>query len=196
VLAKAVSGGDLSVEFRSTGSDEIGELGAASQQMAEYLTEAAQCAQMLAQGDFSAGFTARSDKDVLGQALVELAQSLRQSTGVLEQIAQGNVNVSVLARADGDQLNVAFVSMIDYLRQRSDDAGRIAAGDLSFDVDVRSSNDAFGMAFAEMVDHLSHRGGRGAAHLRWRSRRVGSCPGRMATNSVSRCGAWLIACVR
>jgi methyl-accepting chemotaxis protein len=81
-------------------NDEVGEVGKSLAKLTEYMTEMAEAAARIANGDLTVQITPKSDQDELGQAFTKMVDHLRSS---VNQIAE---NASSLSAAS-DQLALA-----------------------------------------------------------------------------------------
>ncbi len=97
-FAKEIQLGDLSGRLRLERSDELGQLGAALDTMADSLQQRAELAEAIAEGDLSQDVTLASPKDVLGRALRSMTDRLNdiisQVNAASEQIDSGSGQVS------------------------------------------------------------------------------------------------------
>ena len=122
------------------------------------VTEAADLAERIADGDLTAEAHALATDDELGRlsrATAAMQHYLADMAGVAGEIARGNVAVSVTPRSDRDRFGAAFGEMLGTLRHSVRAAERIAAGDLTVRVTPRSTDDAFGHALARMTGGLT-----------------------------------------
>ncbi len=97
-FAKEIQLGDLSGRLRLERSDELGQLGAALDTMADSLQQRAELAEAIAEGDLTRDVTLASDKDALGRALRSMTDRLNdtisQINAASEQIDSGSGQVS------------------------------------------------------------------------------------------------------
>ncbi len=97
-FAKEIQLGDLSGRLQLERGDELGQLGAALDTMADSLQERAELAEAIADGDLTRDVTLASDKDVLGRALRSMTDRLNdiisQINAASEQIDSGSGQVS------------------------------------------------------------------------------------------------------
>ncbi|HEY5673232.1 MAG TPA: methyl-accepting chemotaxis protein [Malonomonas sp.] len=97
-LASSIRDGDLSQRMNLKSADEIGQLGAALDRMADSLENKASIAEQIARGDLSVEVRLESDKDTLGKAFQQMVASLNQLISRIllagEQIAAGSGEIS------------------------------------------------------------------------------------------------------
>ena len=97
-FAKEIQIGDLSGRLQLERGDELGQLGAALDTMADSLQQRAELAEAIAEGDLTRDVTLASDKDVLGRALRGMTERLNDIIGQInaasEQIDSGSGQVS------------------------------------------------------------------------------------------------------
>ncbi len=97
-LATCIRDGDLSQRMNLKSADEIGQLGAALDRMADSLERKATIAEHIAKGDLSVEVPLESDKDTLGMAFQQMVASLNQLISRIlmagEQIAAGSGEIS------------------------------------------------------------------------------------------------------
>ncbi|WP_029915247.1 methyl-accepting chemotaxis protein [Pelobacter seleniigenes] len=97
-FAKEIQQGDLSGRLHLDRSDELGQLGAALDTMADSLQQRAELAEAIAEGDLSQDVTLASPNDVLGRALRSMTDRLNdiisQINAASEQIDSGSGQVS------------------------------------------------------------------------------------------------------
>lgn len=97
-LATTIKNGDLSQRLHLKTSDEVGQLCAALDRMADSLEGKAAIAQKIAQGDLSMQVPLESDNDILGKAFQQMISSLNQLISRIhlagEQIAAGSGEIS------------------------------------------------------------------------------------------------------
>ncbi|NQZ83777.1 MAG: response regulator, partial [Colwellia sp.] len=91
-------------------------LAAAINQIVENLEETARQADSIAQGDYTAEVTPRSDKDALGKALFLMTQSLREAGEVCDAIAKGDYSLDIQPKSDRDKLGKSLSVMTKNLR--------------------------------------------------------------------------------
>jgi methyl-accepting chemotaxis protein len=113
VTARAVSGKLRKKERK----DEIGDLTSSFNEMAKYISEAAENAKLISQGDLDRKVTPRSENDALGNAFNEMVHYLQQTARVAQLISQGNLAVSVTSKSEKDVLGIALASMVANLRE-------------------------------------------------------------------------------
>jgi methyl-accepting chemotaxis protein len=101
-LAQAIQKGDLSQRLNLDRQDELGELSAALDLMAEGLQARAELAEAIAEGDLTQTVTLASSKDSLGRALQTMTDRLNEVIGQIsaagEQINSGSSQVSELSQ--------------------------------------------------------------------------------------------------
>jgi len=73
-----IAQGNVRVTFPKAGNDEVGELVASSKEMVAYLQNATELTRRIAQNDWQAQATPKSEHDVLNQSLDAMIRTLRQ----------------------------------------------------------------------------------------------------------------------
>lgn len=86
-IAGAMAGGEIDLSIDISGSDEIGELGKAFNELAKYLREMSQAAQEIAQYDLTASVKPRSGKDVLGNSFQTMIGNL---SGIIRELTENS----------------------------------------------------------------------------------------------------------
>jgi methyl-accepting chemotaxis protein len=122
------------------------------------VSQAADFAERIAEGDLTAEAHALASDDELGRlsrATAAMHRYLADMVHVAAEIARGNVAVTVTPRSDRDRFGAAFADMVAALGESARAAERIAAGDLTARVRPRSPDDTFGHALARMTDGLT-----------------------------------------
>ena len=76
---KKIAIGDLSPRIDITSRDEVGQMSVAYGVMQSYLSEMAQAAEQIADGEFTGELRPRSEKDTLGNAFVKMVGTLREN---------------------------------------------------------------------------------------------------------------------
>jgi methyl-accepting chemotaxis protein len=90
-VAEKIAEGDLDVTVQADSDDEIGRLARAFEGSVAYLTEMAEVAVQVADGNLAAGVTPRSERDVLGQAFHRMRDRLAQT---IQNIARNSQTVN------------------------------------------------------------------------------------------------------
>ncbi len=97
-FAETITAGDTSQRMQHKSEDEIGQLAASLNQMAEGLAQNAQLAQEIAAGNLNVEVKLASDKDQFGKAFQQMVGQLNEVLGETqtagEQIASGSLQVS------------------------------------------------------------------------------------------------------
>jgi methyl-accepting chemotaxis protein len=101
--AARIATGDLEIEVRSEGKDEIGELAASFRAMVAYLREMAGTAEQIAQGDLRSDVRARSDKDVLGNAFKRMLANLKSIIANIHSGAEQMATATAQIAATSEQ---------------------------------------------------------------------------------------------
>ena len=137
-IARKVSVGDLNVDTRSTGSDEIAELIRTMDSMSHSLKEMSTVAESIAAGDLSVKIQRRSEADSLGIAfetmLLKLNDVISNARISSEGVATGAQAMSVTASelnrganqqaAAAEMASTAMEEMTANIRQSADNAGQ------------------------------------------------------------------------
>lgn len=137
-MARAVTIGDLSVRPAVSSNDEVGDVLTALDQMTGNLSETADIAERIAQGDLTVEVKPRSEKDTLGQALFNMVEQLRgvvssaiassnnvadsakNMSSTAEQLSQGSTEQASAAQ----QASSSVEEMAANIRQSADNAGQ------------------------------------------------------------------------
>jgi len=102
--AERIAEGDLGVEVRVRGRDEVGKLGEAFNEMLRYLREVVGATQRIADGDLTVELRPRSDRDAFGNALAGMVASLRDLVGRLRERATAVLSAAEQLREASDQM--------------------------------------------------------------------------------------------
>ena len=81
------------------------------------LREVSNQADIIAQGDYDAEVSARSDKDALGKALFDMTKTLREVGTIAQAVAVGDFSTQVEVKGKNDKLGAAINQMIVSLRE-------------------------------------------------------------------------------
>jgi methyl-accepting chemotaxis protein len=139
-----IAGGELDEDVEIKTNDELGDMSRSYGEMRQYLTEMANAASKIADGDLTVRVEAKSEKDVLGTAFVAMAENLRRLVGDLtgasstlasaaQQMASTSEEagraVGEIATAVGDVASGAErqARMLEQARESSDEAARAAS---------------------------------------------------------------------
>ncbi len=137
VLVKSlteIAKGDLSVRVPVDSKDEIGELGAVANEMAEALESRAELASQIGQGDLRQEVRLTSPKDVLGKALQEMVQNLSEIVGSVSGSA------STVA-AGSEQINSSSQDISNGASEQAASVEEVAASMEEATANIRSSSD-------------------------------------------------------
>jgi methyl-accepting chemotaxis protein len=116
-IVRRVGDGDLTTCVEVTDTDEIGELAESVNQTINNMRSVVSQADTIAQGDFSGGIAARSERDELGSALFEMTRTLRDVVTVCEALAGGEFSTEVIVKGQHDLLGIAMNQMIRNLSE-------------------------------------------------------------------------------
>jgi methyl-accepting chemotaxis protein len=108
--------GDLTVELKQESQDEIGQMIAALNGMAENLRVTAGIAEKVSAGDLTVEARPLSDKDILGHSLKKMVGSLRNTASIAEKVSTGDLTVEARPLSDKDSLGHALKKMVESLR--------------------------------------------------------------------------------
>jgi methyl-accepting chemotaxis protein len=100
--ANAIAHGEFGQRVAVTSRDELGRMAAVFNEMAAYLTDTAQVAARIAEGDLSGEIPLRSERDALGLALRGMTAGLRELVGSIDH-ASGSMNTSSQRIASGSE---------------------------------------------------------------------------------------------
>jgi methyl-accepting chemotaxis protein len=87
----AVSAGDMGRTLAVSSRDEIGDMAQSYAKMQSYLSQMAETADRIAEGDLTVEVRARSDKDTLGSAFARMVQNLGGLVGQVSETSEGLV---------------------------------------------------------------------------------------------------------
>jgi methyl-accepting chemotaxis protein len=111
-VADRIAGGELSVEIREGGRDEVGRVLQSMRGMVEYLKEMSSVAGAIAGGSLDREVRPRSDRDEFGTSLAAMVEYLGEMSLMAEQIASGDLTVRVRSRNDDDAFGRSFTAMV------------------------------------------------------------------------------------
>ncbi|MDW5597174.1 methyl-accepting chemotaxis protein [Conexibacter stalactiti] len=111
--ARGIAVGDVqqTVEIRSR--DELGETGEAFRAMIAYLSETADAASRIAEGDLAVDVQPKSDRDALGTAFKAMSDELRAALGDQSSLEQLVERMESLSANDLAQLEQALAAVAD-----------------------------------------------------------------------------------
>ena len=151
--ANRMAQGDVQLQLKGGGTkDEVGQLTASFQEMADNIQLTARHLQGVSQGDLSADIRVRSDKDVLNQSLQLCVKNLQQVLGEVNQLASAAVEGQLKQRADASRhqgeyrtLVEAFNATLDAILHPLGESNRIlqklSGGDLRERVNIECAGD-------------------------------------------------------
>ncbi len=102
--AERIAQGDMDVEVRLRGRDELGKLGRSFNEMAAYLREMVAATERVARGDLTVEVRPRGERDALGRALSAMVRSLRGLVGEVRERAAAVLNAAEQLREASDQM--------------------------------------------------------------------------------------------
>ena len=128
--------GDLTVELKQDSQDEVGQMIAALNVMADNLRNTAAMAEKISEGDLTVEPRPLSEKDVLGYALKKMVESLRTVVGEVSlastNVASGSQELSATAQqlsegaseqsASAEETTSSMEEMTSSIQQNSDNA--------------------------------------------------------------------------
>lgn len=97
--------------------DEVGQMAAAVQKLAENLQGTTKIAEEIAAGNLAVEAKRLSDQDTLGIALGQMIANLRTTARIAEEIASGNLAIEAKRLSDKDALGKALETMLERLRE-------------------------------------------------------------------------------
>ncbi len=151
--ANRMAQGDVQLQLKGGGTkDEVGQLTAAFQEMADNIQVTARHLQSVSQGDLGADIRVRSEKDVLNQSLQLCVKNLQQVLGEVNQLASAAVEGQLKQRADASRhqgeyrtLVEAFNATLDAILHPLGESNRIlqklSGGDLRERVNMECAGD-------------------------------------------------------
>jgi methyl-accepting chemotaxis protein len=122
VVIGQLAKGDLTADLKQDSKDEIGQMIAALNGMAENLRNTVAIAEKISAGDLTVEPTPLSEQDVLGYSLKKMIENLRQTAALAEKISLGDLTVEVEPLSDKDSLGIALKNMVEKLRNVVSDA--------------------------------------------------------------------------
>ena len=163
-VAKEVARGNLAVDAKTNGRDEIGLLLSEMDAMVVDLKDMSRSAESIAKGDLTADVTPRSDEDRLGIALRDMTTKLREvisnASVSATYVAEGASNMSATAEqlsagsnqqaAAAEQASASIEEMTANIRQNADNASQTEKIANQSAEDARKSGDAVGNAVRAM----------------------------------------------
>ncbi|MGH9521347.1 MAG: methyl-accepting chemotaxis protein [Terriglobales bacterium] len=90
-VAEQIATGDLSVSIQASGTNEVGRMLTAMEQMTRYLQEMAKVAEDLAAGKFSARVQPKSEQDALGRSFQQMIEKLSH---IISEVRSGSAALS------------------------------------------------------------------------------------------------------
>jgi len=115
-VADRIAGGELSVEIREGGRDEVGRVLQSMRGMMDYLKEMSSVAGAIAGGNLGCAVHPRSDRDEFGTSLAAMVSYLGEMSLMAEQIAGGDLTVHVRSRNGDDAFGRSFTEMVGRLK--------------------------------------------------------------------------------
>jgi len=110
--AQAIARGDVNQRVSIARRDELGDLSDSFRDMIDYLQKMAGAADLLAQGDLTAGIAPRSKGDRLGNAFRQTIAYQQEMADAADLLAQGDLTADVTPQSERDRLGNAFSQMI------------------------------------------------------------------------------------
>jgi methyl-accepting chemotaxis protein len=111
-VADRIAAGELSVEIREGGRDEVGRVLQSMRGMMAYLKEMSSVAGAIASGDLGRDVHPRSERDEFGTSLAAMVAYLGEMSLMAEQIASGDLTVRVRSRTGDDAFGRSFTAMV------------------------------------------------------------------------------------
>jgi methyl-accepting chemotaxis protein len=127
-LAAQIATGDVTNRTEAGSKDEVGQMIAAVNRMADNLQTAADVATHISDGDLNVQPKALSEKDTLGKALIRMVENLRAAASVASRISEGDLTVEAKALSERDTLGQALTRMLENLRNTVREVEAAASG--------------------------------------------------------------------
>jgi len=134
--AKRIGRGEIDQHVDVSSRDELGEMAADFNAMADYLRSTTEVAQGIASGDLSVEISPRSEHDVLGHALADMTHGLRSLVGSINSatgtMSSSTRRIASTSETAGRSVNEVSTAINDVAQgnerqvQSIDDARRIA----------------------------------------------------------------------
>jgi len=156
--------GNLDIEVKAAGADEIGDMSRSIQDLVETIRQNAACAANIAEGDLTVQAKPRSDQDVMGKAMELMISNLTrfanevQSAASLVASGSEQVNGAAQSLAQGateqassiEEVSASMEEMNSTVKQNADNAQQTSAIAVKSAVDGQQG----GTAVAETVNAM------------------------------------------
>ena len=156
VVIDQLAKGDLTVELKQDSQDEIGQMIASLNAMAENLRNTAAIAEKISAGDLTVEPAPLSEQDVLGHSLKKMVEGLRAVVGEVVQaasnVAQGSEELSATSQqlsqgateqaASAEETTSAMEQMTASIQQNADNAKQTDKLASKASEDAKASGDA------------------------------------------------------
>lgn len=129
-LAKEAAEGSVELPTIKAGSDEVGEVVEAFQELSDMLQERSRQADQLAQGRFTGTISPRSEKDVLGKAMSQMEAQWKRVVTTLDSQAHDLATGAESLQVTGEVALRSSHSVASHAEQAFDLARRSSAGSL------------------------------------------------------------------
>lgn len=124
-ISKLVAQGNVNVEIKHTGNDEVGELGNAFREVVDYQKEMADLATNMSNGDLSKDVNPKGSEDVLGNAFHVMTKAFRNLIGALstnvDEVQSTSGGLTVATDDASASLN-EILETINHVGEASDQA--------------------------------------------------------------------------
>jgi len=111
-VADRIAGGELSVDIREGGRDEVGRVLQSMRGMMAYLKEMSSVAREIASGNLQRHVQPRSEHDEFGTSLAAMMEYLGEMSQMAERIAAGDLTMRVRSRNGDDAFGRSFTAMV------------------------------------------------------------------------------------
>jgi methyl-accepting chemotaxis protein len=119
-LAHDIALGDLSSRMDLDRKDEVGQLAAALNNMADNLQSTAKVAEKIGKGDLSVEVKLLSDKDILGKSLTDMLAAIKDMSGSVMMLSEAAVKGELGKRADAGKFHGGYADIIKGLNDTLD----------------------------------------------------------------------------
>lgn len=148
--------GDYNTVFASLGrGDEIGQLHKALKSLRDVLSNEAQYAKRIADGELHHEAEGSSrGRTPMERALRKIEQRLMNITTITGEIARGNPEVEFDTLDRNDEISRSLHRMVEVIKNRTLQFQEISEGNLKTEVEILSEKDILGQAIKRMVARL------------------------------------------
>ncbi len=118
--AKQLAVGDTAVTIAIRTKDEIGELGATFQTLAQSMREQTELANGIADGDLTVDVKLKSEHDLQGKSMQTMVETLRELAATTNNLTHAAAAGQLSARGDADRFNGVYAEIVQGVNQTLD----------------------------------------------------------------------------